>query len=360
MKRSYLKPEFWPEADRALWQALVASGGLLESSGPGARWRPATQMIFKRDYGFWLQYLQTIGIDLAAEPPVGRVSAGRVNSYILSLGDLAASTRAGRIRALSILMSRAQPTGEWQWLLAMRRPLAAAERLERGVRKRQRIVAAHRLYESGVHHLETTRGRRDLSPLARSVKFRDGLIVALLAARPLRLKNFAGLRLGYHFQGTPSEYRIEIPAEESKTGRPIETFVPEELLAPLAEYLRTHRPILLRGAEDDHLWITRQRGPFAPENLSSRICHLTQKLVGSRVNPHLFRDCAATTIATVDPEHVRIVAPLLGHTAAVTAELYYNQARTIEAGRAHQANIRQIRERTRPIRRRRVPFCERP
>jgi hypothetical protein len=35
---------------------------------------------------------------------------------------------------------------------------------------------------------------------------------------------------------------------------------------------------------------------------------LTARILGVAINPHLFRDCAATTIATDDPEHVLIIA----------------------------------------------------
>jgi integrase len=63
------------------------------------------------------------------------------------------------------------------------------------------------------------------------------------------------------------------------------------------------------------------------------------------MNPHLFRDCAATTIALNDPEHVLITRDLLGHTTLRTAERYYNLARSVEAARAHQKLIRSLRRR---------------
>ena len=66
--------------------------------------------------------------------------------------------------------------------------------------------------------------------------------------------------------------------------------------------------------------------------------------------PHLFRDCAATTVATADPEHVGMIASLLGHTNGRTSEAYYNQAKCIEAARASYANIRQLRRLHRPLR----------
>jgi integrase len=58
--------------------------------------------------------------------------------------------------------------------------------------------------------------------------------------------------------------------------------------------------------------------------------------LGQAINPHLFRDCAATSIAIDDPDHVRIASPLLGHRAISTTENYYNQVRSVEASRLMQ------------------------
>ena len=72
--------------------------------------------------------------------------------------------------------------------------------------------------------------------------------------------------------------------------------------------------------------------------LGQPICRLTKKAFGTSINPHLFRDCAATMIAIEDPSHVRIVPSLLGHTSLKTAERHHNQAQTLEGvGHYHAA-----------------------
>lgn len=58
---------------------------------------------------------------------------------------------------------------------------------------------------------------------------------------------------------------------------------------------------------------------------------------------HLFRDCAATSIALEDPEHVRIAAQILGHRSFATTEKYYRLARAADASRAYQAAIEALR-----------------
>jgi integrase/recombinase XerD len=66
-----------------------------------------------------------------------------------------------------------------------------------------------------------------------------------------------------------------------------------------------------------------------------RIRAHTQKAFGRAINPHLFRDAAATTLAIADPEHVRVAAPLLGHRTFMTTERYYQQAQAFDAHRAY-------------------------
>ena len=64
-------------------------------------------------------------------------------------------------------------------------------------------------------------------------------------------------------------------------------------------------------------------------------------LVGSAapIHPHLFRDAATTSIAIDDPKHIGIASRLLGHRNQSTTELYYNQARSIEASRRMQNSL---------------------
>jgi integrase len=76
-----------------------------------------------------------------------------------------------------------------------------------------------------------------------------------------------------------------------------------------------------------------------------RITSRTWEGLGRAINPHLFRDCAATSIAIDDPDHIGIVSRLLGHRAASTAERYYNHARSVEASRRLQQQILALRDR---------------
>jgi hypothetical protein len=71
---------------------------------------------------------------------------------------------------------------------------------------------------------------------------RRGRIIAHLAARPLRLRNFVALELGRHLVRAGQGWRIVIQSAETKTGRPLELPFPEVLVPMLERYLTVHRP----------------------------------------------------------------------------------------------------------------------
>jgi integrase len=75
---------------------------------------------------------------------------------------------------------------------------------------------------------------------------------------------------------------------------------------------------------------------MSKNGIYERITKLTLKNLGRSIHPHLFRDCAATSLAIEDPRHVRIAASLLGHRRFRTTERFYIQARNIEASRIMQ------------------------
>jgi integrase len=49
------------------------------------------------------------------------------------------------------------------------------------------------------------------------------------------------------------------------------------------------------------------------------------------------------TIAIEDPKHVRDAHLVLGHASLTTTERHYNQARSLEASRRHQAMLANLR-----------------
>jgi integrase len=114
------------------------------------------------------------------------------------------------------------------------------------------------------------------------------------------------------------------------------------LVLHLQTYLTDHRSGIaaLRGSRagttSDGLWLSMYGPPMTDNAIYDRIVARTREGLGQPINPHLFRDCAATSVAIDDPAHVGIASRLLGHRTGSTTERYYNQARGVEASRLMQ------------------------
>jgi integrase len=130
-----------------------------------------------------------------------------------------------------------------------------------------------------------------------------------------------------------------VPAEETKTHREIEVEWPSALVAALATYLGIHRPVLLHGSAAKALWIGSSGQALAAHTIRQIIIRRTQAALGVPINPHLFRDCAATTLAIEDPTHVGAAATILGHASSRTTHKHYIQANTLLASRRHLAAV---------------------
>jgi integrase/recombinase XerD len=211
--------------------------------------------------------------------------------------------------------------------------------------KTTRMQSPDVLERLGLQLMADTENRVGWPLLRRASRFRNGLIVALLARRPLRLKNFAAIAIGRHLVGREERYALLFPAGEMKNEQPYEVVIPDGLVGPLERYLTFWRGILLtRGGRQvavttDALWITREGAPMGEHAIYHQIVKLTGDTFGLPLNPHLFRSCAATAIAIAAPEQVYDVPALLGHADPLTAEQYYNQASALEAGRRYDALI---------------------
>ena len=174
--------------------------------------------------------------------------------------------------------------------------------------------------------------------LSHAVRYRDGLIIALLAMRPLRARNFLGLILGRHLVRQDGRWWILIAASETKNRRPVEVPFPAMLVDFLEHYLAAVRPVLARGhgaaaGEEARLWLGKSGRVLSERRFHACVCERTEAAFGRSVNPHLFRDAVATSIALDDPEHVRSAASVLGHASFASTERHYRMSRGADATR---------------------------
>lgn len=337
----------WPAADRTAWTAAITVGDVLEAGGAAAGWRPATRRNVVQVWGHYLAWLAATGQLEAGERLPQRITPERLAGFVAALQARGngARTRHMRVEALGLFLRVAVPDADRQpvrQLLRRLRVAMEAEASARRLRKRARLQSSHDLLALGLALMAAAEAGQ-LSARRRAVLHRDGLIIALLAARPLRRRNFVALELGRHLLRIGASWRLVIPGAETKTGRPLELPFPPVLLPMLERHLAVHRPVLAagrgrgQGQAGAALWLSAEGGPLSTPMLGCLVKARTQAAFGRSINLHLFRDAAATSVALEDPASVRIAAQVLGHGSFATTERHYNLAQGQKAAESwHQ------------------------
>jgi integrase/recombinase XerD len=182
--------------------------------------------------------------------------------------------------------------------------------------------------------------------MADAIRYRDGLMIALLAHVPLRHKNFAAIEIDRDLIKEAGNWFIVIPPEETKTKTYIEFEIPDELLGRLSIYLNHVRPRMLRRSECKALWVSPKGGPLSYSAIGPVMTRHTTERLGIRITPHDARDAAVTTWAVGAPHQIGIARDLLAHADLRTTTRYYNRAKGIEASRTHNQLIARLRKRS--------------
>ncbi len=344
----------WPEIDRALWNAALRPADLLDDGGSRARHALSSNLKVMKGYGRWLAWLAQHDLLDPNSWPGPRITPERVRAYLETLRQGASTgTLINLLEDLYAVGRVMDPDRSWSWIWPLVSKIRARHVPSR--RKQDRLISATDLFDFGLDLIKQASSAS--TALQRAVTYRDGLMIGILSARPLRLRNLVGLALGRTFVWRGDTWWIDTPREETKTKEAIVMPLPDELTSVIEPYLTDHRPFLCRrrgrwtAPIGNALWVSQDGSPLGDRSIYQQLVARTRAAFGHPVNPHLFRDCVATSIAIDDPDHVRIAAPLLGHRGLATTEKYYNQARAVDAVRRHQELVIGIRNGTIELRR---------
>ena len=233
------------------------------------------------------------------------------------------------------------PDKDWTWLLKIKTRLYAAA--PRGNRLRP-VITSVQLVDLGMALMEESKISADKPiPMADAVRYRDGLMFALLAQVPLRPRNSAALEIDRDVIKEGDNWSIVISPDNTKTGTYLDFEIPESIRGNFATYLALVRPRMLRRSGCRALWVSPKGGPLSYSAIWPVFARRSIDRLGIRVTPHDVRDAAATLWAIARPEQVGISRDLLAHADLRTTEKHYNRARGIEASRAHRRVIARLR-----------------
>jgi integrase/recombinase XerD len=341
-ERACMKVEDWPEEDRRRWrEAITPADPFADAGGTRANHSRRSNTKAEKGYGRFLTYLKFHEPGALLEPSIEQITPDRVRAYALALAAIGngTSTILCRLQELGEMAKVFDPTKDWSFINGVASRIRAKHK---PVRDKSNLRLSEELFELGLELMAQARHARGLKA---AIDFRDGLIIAFLSLATLRRRNLADFKLGRNLIDLSQRLLVVFEETETKTKTPLEIEWPESLIEALEEYLLTYRPVLeardgrWHKPADGFLWLSKDGSPMTEMAIYDRIRTRTKEKFGKAINPHLFRDAAATTMAIADPGHVRLAAPLLGHRNFSTTEKYYQQANTYEA---HQAYLKAI------------------
>ena len=193
----------WPAVDRHAWSRARTKGNVLDEQGGLSNIEDIQIPQLRRVYGSWLGYLAEYeGLPLM-ESGVDYLKRDYLSGFLHLLeAHVAPCTTRNYMTGLRSVARAMSSDADLSDLDAATRRVWRHARPIRD--KRSRIVPSRDLWQLGLDLMDTC-GECTTRP-KRLGQYRDGLIIALLASRPIRRKNLAQIEIGHHLQRLGDTY----------------------------------------------------------------------------------------------------------------------------------------------------------
>jgi integrase/recombinase XerC len=271
------------------------------------------------------------------------MSEATLRAYLAWLKDqgLASQTIASRITDLTEALRVMEPEANLELLRTLCTTLQGQAEPSRN--KHARIRAPREIWKAcEAFMLEIARSDSLLThPIAS--RYRDAMILGVLAHRPLRRRNIASLALGVHLAQDAGKWYCTIPHTETKDRRSIEFALPQDagFATCYSYYLRVVRQKLLKHSPIDQdalhiltgpLWVSTRGRILTDHALYYAVTRISEELLGKPIYPHLLRDCSASAMSSDAPEYILAASRILGHSSLKTTLTHYEQSSMLAAG----------------------------
>lgn len=335
----------WPGEDQKRWEQALKPTDRFEETSLGAHLAPTTRKARRESYGRFLGFISAFRPYWLSRPPEARIDRATVAEYVAwRRRSWEQSALAYDLRALRDALKLISPSVDWSWLSDIVKRMAAGAPARRS---RYHLVTSDRLYQLGVELMDGALADANAAgrtTKAHAFKYRDGLIIALLAMIPLRSRTLTALRIGQHLVKVGSLWELDIPAADTKTRRALNFPTSREISERIDLYLDQFRTRIPGSDKHTAVWASNKGHPMVSNGIYLTVWKRTTKAFGFGVNLHRFRHAAASFWSIEDPVNVKGVKDLLGQTSFKTTEKHYIMAQSRRAGRVFARAIDAVRK----------------
>jgi integrase/recombinase XerD len=262
-KASGLPFQTWPAADQALWEAVFrASDDPFSGSERAFHFTGETRRALRSSYGLFLRFLSAKHPERLAPSPSTRIDRDIAMEHVdWRRPTCGAATIATGLDRLRLVITYMCPGADISWLLPIAKRLAAQAASKPA---KLHLVTSDQLYALGVELMD------DAAPSGSvhkgdACRYRDGLIIALLAVAPLRRGTLAALRVGEHLLKSGDLWMLEIPAKDLKTRQSLDFLLSGPLSARIDRYLAEFRDAIPGATKHSGLWPSNKGRPWMAE-----------------------------------------------------------------------------------------------
>jgi len=325
----------WPAEDRVLWVAAFADDDVFDEERRGAHLAEATKIGLRTAYARFLGFLASEDPERLRLTAEARVDRDSIKTFVKHLRQSCRDTSVMSVlHMLRLALGLICPETDWSWLKTITKRINAQARPRSD---RARGITSIQLYVIGLQLMaEAENAALATGQVTRedALTYRDGLIIALLAAVPLRKRTVTALTINQHLVKIGDCWLLDIPAADTKTRHPLEFPISDALSERIDLYLARFRSAIAGANTHQGLWPSARAKPMSGGSIYDAVRRRTTEALGFPVNLHRFRLAAGNLWSISDPVNVRGVKDLLGQTHFGTTEKHYIGAQSRLAGRA--------------------------
>jgi site-specific recombinase XerC len=335
ISKKHLHFDAWPDEDRALCVAAFQDGDPFDEECRAAHMSAATRIGLRTAHARFLGFLASEDPERLRLSLEARVDRDSIRAFVEHLRQSCRDTSvASTLHKLRLFLGLIRPERDWSWLKIIARRIDAQATPRRD---RSQGVTSAVLFALGVQLMaEAENSARVAGRITKedALTYRDGLIIALLAAVPLRKRTFAALTINQHLVKIGDCWMLDIPGADTKTRRRLEFPVPHALTDYVNLYLADFRGAITGANKHQGFWPSAKGQPMSGGAIYDAVRRRTMDRLGLPVSLHRFRAAAGNLWSISDPKNVRGVRDLLGHANFATTDKHYITAQSRLAGRA--------------------------